>query len=132
MASAATSAAQESAHSELVVTAAGFKSSEGQAVAKLFLTGENVRGRGHCEATASIHDGKAEFHFGGLADGPYAVVVFHDLNGNGTIDHGPFGPAEPLGFSGGYTMSIVNGPPTFEKLRFDFKGPMQVLQVDVR
>ena len=130
--SGAAAIAGEPPHGELIVKATGFKTAEGQAVAKLFLPGENVRGKGHWQATGQIHDGRAEFHFGGLAAGSYAVVVFHDLNSNDTIDHGALGPAEPLGFSGAYTLSLLNGLPTFEKLQFAFQGPTQTLPVAVR
>jgi uncharacterized protein (DUF2141 family) len=54
------------------------------------------------------------------AFGQYAAVVYHDLDSNGVLDHGWFGPKEPLGFSGGWKLSLLSGMPTFEKLRFDF------------
>ena len=41
--------------------------------------------------------------FEGLAAGRYAVMVFHDVNGNGTLDQNFMGiPREPLGFSNRY------------------------------
>ena len=40
------------------------------------------------------------FVFRGLAPGPYAVSVYHDLNGNGRLDANLFGvPKEPCGTS---------------------------------
>lgn len=41
--------------------------------------------------------------FEGLAAGSYAVMAFHDVNGNGELDVNFMGiPREPLGFSSGY------------------------------
>ena len=46
-------------------------------------------------------DGGASFE--GLPPGPYAVLAFHDLNGNGILDVNFLGiPREPLGFSNRY------------------------------
>lgn len=116
----------------LIVHASGFKNSAGQAVAKLFMPGDNVLKRGRWEAKAAIKDGKAQFSFDGIADGDYAVVVFHDANGNGEIDHGLFGlPVEALGFSNGFQLGLSSGLPTFEKLRFSHQGQGQSITIQV-
>lgn len=47
--------------------------------------------------------GGAATDFTGLAAGRYAVLAFHDVNGNGELDQNFMGiPREPLGFSNGY------------------------------
>ena len=79
-----------------------------------------------------IDRGAAVFRFKGLLAGRYAAVVFHDENDNGVIDHGLLGPSEPLGFSGGFVLSLVSGRPDFERLKFDFKPPAQTLELQVR
>lgn len=117
---------------ELNVRAVGFAHSGGHAVAKLFIAGDNVLGRGHWQLAATIEGGAASFRFAELPAGRYALVVFHDENDNGQIDHGLFGPSEPLGFSGGFVLSLLSGRPDFERLQFDFKPPAQLLEVRVK
>lgn len=117
---------------DLTVRASGFAHTRGHAVAKLFITGDNVLEAGRWQATAPIANGLAAFHFAHLPAGTYAVVVFHDENDNGKIDHGLLGPSEPLGFSGGFTLSLLSGRPDFERLKFAFNPPEQTLEVRMR
>jgi uncharacterized protein (DUF2141 family) len=129
----AQSPALSSSGSVLTIQAAGFANPGGQAIAKLFVEGDNVRGPGRWQQFARIdRSGKATFQFSGLAARSYAIVVFHDKNSNGIIDHGMFGPSEPLGFSGGYKLSLLSGLPTFDKLKFDFKRADQVVGIQVK
>ena len=101
------------------IEASGFDSGSGHAIAKLFLPGQNVRQHGHLETKADIRDGKASLAFPALPAGDYAVVVFHDSNDNGEIDHNLIGmPKEQLGFSNAFKLSLTSGLPTFDKLRF--------------
>jgi uncharacterized protein (DUF2141 family) len=101
------------------IEASGFDNGSGHAIAKLFLPGQNVRQHGHLETNAEIRDGKASFAFPALPVGDYAVVVFHDSNDNGEIDHNLIGmPKEQLGFSNAFKLSLSSGLPTFDKLRF--------------
>jgi len=60
------------------------------------------------------------------------VVVFHDENGNGTIDHSLLGPSEPIGFSGVFALGVLAGFPSFGKLKFQFKPPAQTLEIVLR
>ena len=56
-------------------------------------------------------DGISDAIFEGLAPGRYAVLAFHDVNGNGILDLNFLGiPREPLGFSNRYWGK---GAPTF-------------------
>ncbi len=128
----AAGAAAGQAVGSLTVHAVGFSHTRGQAIAKLFLPGDDVLGPGRWQQSASVKDGAAAFHFEGLPAGPYAVVVFHDENGNGTIDHGLLGPSEPIGFSGGFALGVLSGFPSFEKLKFQFKPPAQTLEIKLR
>jgi len=103
----------------LEVHAVGFRHARGHAEAKLYREGENVLGPAWRRTRAEVHDGAAVLAFDGLPPGRYAVVVFHDENDNQTIDHNLFRlPAEPLGFSNGFALSLLSGKPTFEKLAF--------------
>jgi uncharacterized protein (DUF2141 family) len=116
----------------LTLHASGFAHVGGLAVARLYVAGDNVLGPGRWQHSAAIERGAADFRFEGLAAGAYAVVVFHDENGNGAIDHGLLGPSEPLGFSGGFVLGLLSGRPDFERLKFDFKPPAQELDIRLR
>ena len=66
--------------------------------------------------------------FGGLVPGRYAVLVFHDANGNGTLDQNFMGiPREPLGFSRRYWGK---GAPVFSAAAVDV-GEGERVPVDV-
>lgn len=125
-----------SAHADdagkLTTAATGFRNTDGHAVAKLFAPGDNVLGPGHWQVSAPIVAGQATLHFENLSSGSYAVVVFHDENDNGVLDHGLLGPAEPLGFSGGFSLGLLSGLPSFDKLKFDYQPPAQVITVRVK
>lgn len=121
------------ARGTLVVAAAGLRDARGQVLARLFRPGDNVLAHESWRgATAVIRDGKATLAFPDLAFGSYALVVAHDRNGNGVIDHNALRlPAEPLAFSGNYHMSLFAGVPTFDKLRFAFTRD-ETLHVEVK
>ncbi len=125
-------AAQNPSAGDLINHATGFKDQRGHAIAKLFVPGDNVLGPGRWRFAASIEGQSANFHVPALPGGRYAVVVFHDQNDSGTIAHGLFGPSEPIGFSGGFALSLTSGRPTFEKLQFEFTPPKQTLEVSMR
>lgn len=68
------------------------------------------------QAQALPAGGKEPAQFEGLAAGSYAVMVFHDVNGNGRLDRNFMGiPREPLGFSNRYW---AKGEPTFSGASF--------------
>jgi len=117
----------------LSVHATGFTHARGHAVAKLFAAGDDVLGPGRWTARADINGGAATLQWSGLPHGRYAVVVFHDENDNGRIDHNLLRmPAEPLGFSNAFVLSWHSGLPSFEKLQFVFAQPEQTIEVRVK
>ena len=125
-----TAAAEDGA---LTIQASGFKHGNGQAVAKLFQPGDDVLGRGRQQVSAAISNGQAVLEFAGLPTGRYAVVVFHDENGNGVIDHNVLRlPSEPLGFSNGFILGLVSGLPSFDKLAFQHASVPQTLEIVVK
>ena len=64
-----------------------------------------------------------------LASGEYALVVYHDENGNGRLDENFIGiPNEPLGFSNRYWPK---GPPTFAKAAFTLEAD-ETKSIDVK
>lgn len=117
---------------DLVVHASGFRDARGHAVARLFLPGENVRGKSGTVARAEIRGGAASLTFPALPAGRYAVVVFHDEDDSGDLEHGVFGPKEPIGFSNGFRIRLLSLVPTFDKLAFTFEPGRTHLDVEVR
>lgn len=114
----------------LNVMASDFKDESGHAIAKLFRLGQNVRQRGEFEVKSDIRGGKASLIFPPLPAGEYAVVVFHDANDNGVIDHNLIGlPNEAIGFSNAFKLSFISGLPTFDKLRFAHGEVAQTIQI---
>jgi uncharacterized protein (DUF2141 family) len=117
----------------LVIRASGFKHDGGHAIAKVFQPGDDVLHQGRWQVSAAIRNGLAVFQVPGLPAGSYAVVVFHDENDNGEIDHYVIGlPKEPLGFSNGFSLGLFSGKPTFKKLRFDYIPGGQGIDVVVK
>ena len=73
-------------------------------------------------------DGTGGATFEGLPPGPYAVLAFHDLNGNGILDVNFLGiPREPLGFSNRYWGK---GAPVFSEASLAV-GETERVPVDV-
>jgi uncharacterized protein (DUF2141 family) len=57
---------------------------------------------------------KSAVVFTNLDPGQYAIILFHDENGNGKLDRNALGvPTEPYGFSN--NVRGLLSPPTFEK-----------------
>lgn len=104
----------------LKVYAEDFKTNNGQAIANLFVKGESLKKKPAHQLISKIINGKAIFYFTDLPFGDYAVIVFHDKNANGDLDHSWGMPSEPLGYSNNWSFSLFTGMPSFEKLRFHY------------
>lgn len=117
----------------LSVHVTGLMHDRGHVIAKLFVQGDDVLGPGRWTAQAVIHGNEATLQWPNLSHGRYAVVAFHDENDNGTLDHNLLRlPAEPLGFSNGFTLAWHSCMPSFEKLQFEVTQPAQTIEVRVR
>lgn len=116
----------------LEVEVSGFKNDSGHAIAKLFMPGDDDIKKGRQEVSGTIRNWLSSLTFATAPPGEYAVVVFHDANDNGAIDHNLIGfPKEALGFSNGFTLTITTGLPNFEKLRFTHGAALQTLTIKV-
>ena len=125
--------AQGSAHYTLDVQVLGLQSSQGQVIANLFKEGDDVFGPSRAKQAQAIADKHCALSFANLAAGRYAVVVFHDINGNNDLDHNLFRfPAEPLGFSNGFELSVFSGMPNSHKLAFDVGPDTKPLNITVK
>lgn len=67
---------------------------------------------------APVAGGAAEAVFEGLPPGRYAVMAYHDRNGDGRLNTLPVGlPTEPYGFSN--DARAMFGPPTWRSAQFE-------------
>jgi uncharacterized protein (DUF2141 family) len=73
----------------------------------------------------------AEWRVEGLPPGEYAVRVFLDRNGNGTLDRSPRGvPTEPFGFSNDARRRL--GVPRLKAAAFRFATPEQRIAIQLK
>jgi uncharacterized protein (DUF2141 family) len=64
----------------------------------------------------------------GLPEGRYAVVAYHDADGDGSLDTNIVGyPSEPFGFSNDAKLEMF-GPPDFDACAFDVKAPLAAIR----
>jgi Uncharacterized protein conserved in bacteria (DUF2141) len=95
--------------------------------------GQSLTGPGQATGRADIHGSQATIAFPSLAPGEYAVIAAHDENDNGEVDHGMFGPSEPIGFSNGFRLRrLLLSFPTFKKLKFVLAPDRNRIEVTVR
>lgn len=125
--------ADDSGQHDLLVHVLGLKSNQGQVVANLFKDGDDVFGKSRLKTSQSISNKEVTLSFANLQAGRYALTVFHDINSNNTLDHNVFRfPAEPLGFSNGFELSLFSGLPSFEKLAFNVGPDTQTINIQLK
>lgn len=128
-----TSVWAEQTQTFLSVQAGGFAHNQGQSIASLFRQGDDVFGAPYVRVTAPIMQGKSTLMFADIQPGDYALIVFHDENNNNDLDHNFLHlPAEPLGFSNGFELSLFSAMPSFEKLHFSYTLDSKPLQISVK
>jgi uncharacterized protein (DUF2141 family) len=117
----------------LVIHAVGFTHDRGQAIASLFYQGDDFFKKPRARVAATIQHGEAMLNFPNTAPGDYAVIVFHDENGNDDLDHNFLRlPAEPLGYSNHFELSLFSGLPSFDRLRFSFEPGARPVEIQVK
>ena len=134
LAVASIAAAQSPPKKDLRIQVLGCAHDRGQVVANLFREGDDVLKikKAYRRVQAKIVGGKATVVFKDLAYGKYAVSAFHDEDGDAELEH-KFGfPAEPLGFSNNFVMSLSAGLPTFDKLEFQFGANTGVTSITLK
>lgn len=108
---------------ELEVVVAGLRSDDGDVHIALYDKPEKFpESEGMLEEVeVPIAGRQARTVFRNLADGRYAVAVYHDENGNDDFDQGFLGvPLEDYGFSN--EAIAFFGPPSFEAAAFTVGG----------
>jgi uncharacterized protein (DUF2141 family) len=119
---------------DLAVIVRGAKADRGTIIVKLFRQKDDVpKGPAFLQLTAPARKAGSRVSFRDVALGKYAIFVFHDENENGTLDHNFVGiPKEPMGFSGGFRLSLWSGVPNFDDLDFDFTADSAMQRIDLR
>lgn len=68
-----------------------------------------------------VATGQRTASFTGLEPGEYGIKAFHDVNGDGQMNHNPFGmPTEPFAFSNNAVGNM--GPAGWDRARFRVEG----------
>lgn len=108
--------------SGLKVIITGIEENEGELLISVFTDAETFLKESDNVMKMQVDEGMktAEVVFEGLKPGIYAVSVIHDLDKNGKLNMGSFGPKEPYGFSN--DAKGFMGPPKFEDCTFEYPG----------
>ena len=71
---------------------------------------------------------KAPFKFAGVPGGTYAIACFQDVDGNGKLDIGMFGPTEPWGYYGKRPSFI----PVFKEESFILSNDLTNITIEIK
>jgi uncharacterized protein (DUF2141 family) len=110
----------EAPQARLVVEIAGLGAARGEVAIALFDDADAFEQRTNAirKAYLSVTGSEARWTVEALRPGRYALLAYHDLNGNRTLDLRPLGiPKEPVGVSNGARRLL--GPPKFAEASFD-------------
>jgi uncharacterized protein (DUF2141 family) len=117
----------------LTVEVDGLKKQKGQICFSLFGSSEGFPGQGKRALQAKcvkILSGSPKLTFSNLKAGSYAVAVFHDIKGDGTLKRNALGiPTEGFGFSN--NPPILTGPPKFNDSAVFVAGPNTNIQINL-
>ena len=110
---------------ELEVTVRGLRSADGTVAIALFDQTQNrfdARTDPIRKAYLTIADGEARWIVEDLPPGDYALLAYHDENGNGELDFRPLGiPKEPIAVSNGAKRLL--GPAALRRARSSPSAP---------
>ncbi|MDX1561876.1 MAG: DUF2141 domain-containing protein [Gammaproteobacteria bacterium] len=108
----------------LVVTVTGIESTRGQVAIALFASEADYETQKNAvrRAFVDIQNGQARWELDRVPAGTYALIAYHDENGNREIDMRIFGmPKEPAGVSN--DARGLFGPPKFKAASFEVRSP---------
>ena len=112
---------------KLTIEVVGVASSRGDVKVAVYDTSDSFLSKDKVYKTgsASAREGKTEFSIDDIPDGEYAVVLYHDANGNNELDTNWLGvPKEPVGFSNAKMKTF--GPPKFKECAFRMQPVTQI------
>lgn len=117
----------------LIVEALGFRSDKGQAYVGLYNSENGFPSdpdKAFRSAFVPIKNGNASFWFAGIPAGTYAVIVYHDENGNKKFDINLF----PFSMEGGGASNGAKGmfgPPSFKDASFNLDKFTKKIQIKI-
>jgi uncharacterized protein (DUF2141 family) len=109
----------------ITVRVATFRAVKGALRCRLYSRGDGFPGKPPFDAQQSVAVSAktATCTFPSVADGTYAVALFHDENGDGKLDTNVLGiPREGVGVSNNKLRSF--GPPKWDDAKFELKGDL--------
>lgn len=116
----------------LRVNIKNIESDEGKMVVRVYTEEKDDMNDPYLQKTFQISDTEAAVLFEDLPYAEYSVLVIHDQNSNGKLDHSFGLPAEPLGWSTGWKFSLFSGLPTFKKTKFSFSEANNTISITLK
>jgi uncharacterized protein (DUF2141 family) len=115
----------------LTIHTNNFNNNKGKAILFLFRKNDKIPSNPFKTISTEIIDKKAIFEIQNLAFDDYAIILLHDENDNGKIDHAMGFPSEQLGYSNNWELGFFTGMPTFSKLKFEFSSTKQIQDISI-
>ncbi|WP_124980871.1 DUF2141 domain-containing protein [Nonlabens xiamenensis] len=110
---------------QLTVKINNAKTDDGHIVISLSTQDQFLKAAAFKTAKVEIKEGQATAVFEDVPVGTYAVLVLHDMNGNGRMDYSNAGmPEEDYGMS---NNPMSYGPPTWGDAKFDFEKDTEMI-----
>ncbi len=116
----------------LTIQVTGFEDNSGQAILLLYRPEDDVPKKPFTRINAEIVNKESVFQVKDLPYGDYAAIIVHDQNKNGIIDHKWGMPAEPLGYTNNWRLSLFSGMPSFEKLKFHYSASSNMILIRIK
>jgi uncharacterized protein (DUF2141 family) len=117
----------------LEIRVTGFRQAEGQLAIALFATAADYESQTNAVRRdwLEVRDGESVWAVEGIRPGRYAVIAYHDENGNEAIDQRILGlPKEPVGVSN--NARGMFGPPGFRAASFAIVAPLTRHEIALR
>jgi uncharacterized protein (DUF2141 family) len=118
---------------DLTVKIPNVRSDQGSILAALYDSEASYMKQPSARATFKVKaaPGEVWYVFHDFPAGKYAISVFHDENGNGTLDRNFVGiPKEGYGFSN--RVRGRGGPPKFDEAAFEFDGTTRSITITLQ
>ncbi|MCX6265960.1 MAG: DUF2141 domain-containing protein [Bacteroidetes bacterium] len=110
----------------------GFEDNSGQTILMLYRPEDDVPKKPFIRINAEIVNRESVIPVKDLPCGDYAAIIVHDKNKNEIIDHKWGIPAEPLGYTNNWRLSLISGMPNFEKLKFHYSSSNKLILVRMK
>jgi len=120
-----------SAAANLTIAVDGVQSADGQVLVALYNSAGTFLGKPMRAVAVPAAVGKVKLEVKDLPEGDYAFALYHDANGNQTLDKNMIGmPSEDYAFSN--DAMGRRGPPTFEAARFRVPAAGATVAINLR